>query len=122
MKMPSREGARVQQPRSSAARQLRALHRQVRGWCVLPGRSATDALTWFGNRTTLAPAAEAVGGVSSIHSGQRASVTVNFTPGVYLLFYAADEADPHPVFVQRTVTIPTTPGSPLATTRQRATR
>jgi hypothetical protein len=77
---------------------------------LLPGRSAGDALRWFANRTTLAPAAEALGGVSSIHSGQHASVTVSFTPGVYLLFYAVDEADPNPVFVQRTVAIPPTPG------------
>lgn len=80
---------------------------------LLPGRSATDALRWFTHRTTLAPAAEALGGVSSIHSGQHASVTVSFTPGVYLLFYVVDEADPHPVFVQRTLAIPPMLGSPL---------
>jgi hypothetical protein len=72
---------------------------------LLPGRSVQRALDWFTHRTTLAPAAEAVGGVSSVYSGQHASVTVRFTPGVYLLFYAVDEADAHPAFVQRTVTI-----------------
>jgi hypothetical protein len=72
---------------------------------LLPGRSVQDGLDWFTHRTTLAPAAEAVGGVSSIHSGQRASVTVRFTPGVYLLFFSVDEADPHSALVQRTVTI-----------------
>jgi hypothetical protein len=78
---------------------------------VLPGRSVQDALAWFTHRTTLAPAAEAVGGVSSIHSGQRASVTVRFTPGVYLLFFSVDEADPHSGLVQRTLTIPPTRNS-----------
>jgi hypothetical protein len=72
---------------------------------LLPGRSVQRALDWFTHRTTLAPAAEAVGGVSSVYSGQHASVTVRFTPGVYLFFYAVDEAAAHPVFVQRTVTI-----------------
>lgn len=72
---------------------------------LLPGRSVQRALDWFTHRTTLAPAAEAVGGVSSVYSGQHASVTVRFTPGVYLLFYAVDEAAAHAVFVQRTVTI-----------------
>ena len=72
---------------------------------LLPGRSVQDALAWFTHRTMLAPAAEAVGGVSSIHSGQRASVTVRFTPGVYLLFFSVNEADPHSALVQRKVTI-----------------
>jgi len=77
-----------------------------------PGRSAQEALAWFTHRTTQAPVADAVGGVSSVQSGQRASVTVRFTPGVYLLFFAVDEADPHPVFVERTVTIPATHDAP----------
>lgn len=75
---------------------------------LLPGRSVQRALDWFTHRTMVAPAAEAVGGVSSVYSGQHASVTVRFTPGVYLFFYAVDEADAHPAFVQRTVTIPPT--------------
>jgi hypothetical protein len=78
---------------------------------VFPGRTVREALAWFTHRTTLAPAAEAVGGVSSIHSGQHASVTVRFTPGVYLLFYAVDETDAHPAFVQRKVTIQPTPAA-----------
>ena len=78
---------------------------------LLPGRSAQDALRWFTHRTTLAPAAEAVGGVSSIYSGQHASVTVRFTPGTYLLVFQLDGTDAHPAFVQRTLTIPPTHGS-----------
>ena len=77
-----------------------------------PGRSAQDALTWFTHRTTLTPAAEAVGGVSSIYSGQHASVTVRFTPGTYLLVFQMDGADAYPAFAQRTLTIPLTHGSP----------
>ena len=72
---------------------------------LLPGRSAQDALTWFTHRTTLAPAANAVGGVSSIHSGQQASVTVRFTPGTYLLVFQMDGTDANPAFAQRTLTI-----------------
>jgi hypothetical protein len=79
---------------------------------LLPGRSAQDALTWFTHRTTLGPAAEAVGGVSSIYSGQRASVTVRFTPGAYVLFFPVEGADAHPAFAQRTVIIPPIHGSP----------
>jgi len=79
---------------------------------LLPGRSVQDALRWFTHRTTLVPAAEAVGGVSSIYSGQRASVTVRFTPGTYLLVSQVEGADAHPAFAQRTLTIPRTHGSP----------
>lgn len=78
---------------------------------LLPGRSPREALTWFTHRTALAPAAVALGGVSSAHSGQDASVTVRFTPGVYLLFFPVDDASAHPAFVQRTVTIPPRRGS-----------
>lgn len=70
-----------------------------------PGRSARDALKWFANRNTMAPAAEAVGGVSSIFAGQRATVTVNFTPGDYLLFFQLDGTDRHPAFAQLPLTI-----------------
>lgn len=81
---------------------------------LLPGRSAADALTWFTHRTTLAPAAEAVGGVSSVHAGQRVSVSVRFTPGVYLLFFSVDDAKTKPALVQRTVTISGTQSAPQA--------
>lgn len=70
-----------------------------------PGRSARDALKWFTNRNTVAPAAEAVGGVSSIHAGQRATVTVNFTPGDYLLFFQLDGTDRRPAFALVPLTI-----------------
>lgn len=79
---------------------------------LLPGRSVRDALTWFTHRTTRAPAAEAVGGVSSVYSGQHASVTVRFTPGVYLLFFQVDGVDADPAVATRTVTIPRMHDSP----------
>ena len=70
------------------------------------GRSASDALKWFTNRNTVAPAAEALGGVSSIYAGQKATVTVNFTPGEYLLIFQLDGTDRRPAFAQLALTIP----------------
>ena len=71
-----------------------------------PGRSAQDALKWFVNRNTVAPAAEALGGVSEIYAGQKATMTVNFTPGDYLLFFQLDGTDKRPKFAQLALTIP----------------
>lgn len=71
-----------------------------------PGRSAQDALKWFANRNTVAPAAEALGGVSEIYAGQKATMTVNFTPGNYLLFFQLDGTDKRPKFAQLALTIP----------------
>ncbi len=71
-----------------------------------PGRSARDAIKWFTNRNTVAPAAEAVGGVSSIYAGQQATMTVNFTPGEYLLLVQLDGTDRHPAFAQLELDIP----------------
>ncbi|MEO7040821.1 MAG: hypothetical protein ABI035_01020 [Gemmatimonadaceae bacterium] len=70
-----------------------------------PGRSASDALKWFTHRNIVAPAAEALGGVSSIYAGQRATMTVNFTPGEYLLVFQLDGTDAHPAFAQLPLTI-----------------
>lgn len=71
-----------------------------------PGRSASDALKWFSNRNTIAPAAEALGGVSEIYAGQKTTMTVNFTPGDYLLFFQLDGTDKRPKFAQLALTIP----------------
>jgi hypothetical protein len=71
-----------------------------------PGRSARDALKWFTNRNIVAPAAEALGGVSEIHAGQKAAMTVDFTPGNYLLVFQLDGTDKRPKFAQLALTIP----------------
>lgn len=71
-----------------------------------PGRSARDALKWFTNRNTVAPAAEALGGVSEIYAGQKATMTVHFTPGDYLLVFQLDGTDARPAFAQLALTIP----------------
>lgn len=73
-----------------------------------PGRSGRDALKWFTNRNTVAPAAEALGGVSEIYAGQKATMTVNFTPGDYLLIFQLDGTDRRPRFAQLALTIPST--------------
>ena len=70
-----------------------------------PGRSARDALAWFTHRNTVAPAAEALGGVSSIYAGQQATMTVNLTRGDYLLVFQLDGTDKHPAFAQLPLTI-----------------
>lgn len=71
-----------------------------------PRRSARDAFKWFANRNTVAPAAQAIGGVSSIYAGQQATMTVNFTPGDYLLFFQLGGTDTRPTYAQLTLTIP----------------
>jgi hypothetical protein len=71
-----------------------------------PGRSPSDALRWFSNRNTIAPAADALGGVSSIGAGQKATMTVDFTPGKYLLVFQLDGTDRHPKFAQLALDIP----------------
>jgi len=70
-----------------------------------PGRTAADAIKWYNNRATVAPAADAFGGVSSILSSQRAFMTADFTPGTYLLLFPAGGSDAHPVFAQYTLTV-----------------
>jgi hypothetical protein len=73
---------------------------------LLPGRSASDALKWFTHRTTVAPAAEALGGISEIYAGQKAAMTVNFAPGDYLLVFQLDGTDARPRFAQLALSIP----------------
>jgi hypothetical protein len=65
-----------------------------------PGRSARDALKWFANRNTMAPAAEALGGVSSISAGREATMTVSLTPGNYLFVFKLNEFTPRGDFAE----------------------
>jgi hypothetical protein len=73
---------------------------------LLPGRSSQDALSWYANRATVAPAATAIGGVSGMYSGQKAAMTVNFTPGAYLMLFDIQDAQGHPGFAHHSFTIP----------------
>ncbi len=50
------------------------------------GRTVADAINWYDNRATVAPAADALGGVSSLQSNQPSFITAHFTPGAYLCF------------------------------------
>jgi hypothetical protein len=73
---------------------------------LLPGRSSQDALTWYANRATMAPAATAIGGVSGMDSGQNAVMTANFTPGSYVMLFDIQDAHGRPGFAHRSLTIP----------------
>ena len=73
---------------------------------LLPGRSSEDALKWYANRATVAPAATAIGGVSGMYSGQKAAMTVNFTPGSYVMLFDIQDAHGHPGFAHRTFVVP----------------
>jgi hypothetical protein len=72
---------------------------------LLPGRSSQEALRWYANRATVAPAATAIGGVSGMYSGQKAAMTVNFTPGSYVMLFDIQDAHGHPGFVHRAFAI-----------------
>jgi hypothetical protein len=73
---------------------------------LLPGRSSQDALRWYANRATVVPAATAIGGVSGMYSGQKAAMTVNFTPGAYVMLFDIQDAQGHPGFAHHSFTIP----------------
>jgi len=73
---------------------------------LLPGRTSQDALTWYAHRATIAPAATAIGGVSGMTSSQKAAMTVNFTPGSYVMLFDIQDAHGRPGFVHRTFGIP----------------
>jgi hypothetical protein len=72
---------------------------------LLPGRASQDALTWYGHRATVAPAATAIGGVSGMTSRQHAAMTVNFTPGSYVMLFDIRDARGRPGFVHRSFAI-----------------
>ena len=97
-------------PLKSGVRTLRVLSdgphfRDFQLLKLLPGRSSQDALTWYANRATVAPAATAIGGVSGMYAGQKASMTANFTPGSYVMLFDIQDARGHPGFVHRTFAI-----------------
>ena len=70
-----------------------------------PGRTAAQAINWYNNRATVAPAADAFGGVSSLQSGQRSFMTADFAPGAYLLLFPTGGSDARPTFAQYVLTV-----------------
>src|SRR6185437_13528071 len=94
-------------PLKSGVRVLRVLSDgpHFRDLQLLTGRSSQDALTWYANRATVAPAATAIGGVSGMYAGQKASMTANFTPGSYVMLFDIQDARGHPGFVHRSFVI-----------------
>lgn len=97
-------------PLKSGVRTLRVLSdgphfRDFQLLKLLPGRSSQDALKWYANRATIAPAATAVGGVSGMYSGQKAAMTFDFTPGSYVMLFDIQDASGHPGFVHRTFVV-----------------
>lgn len=98
-------------PLTSGVRTLRVLSdgphfRDFQLLKLLPGRSSQDALRWYANRATIAPAATAIGGVSGMYAGQKASMTANFTSGSYVMLFDVQDARGHPGFVHRTFAVP----------------
>lgn len=72
---------------------------------LLPGRSSQDALRWYANRATVAPAATAMGGVSGMSAGQKAAMTTTLTSGSYVMLFDTQDSRGRPGFVHRAFTI-----------------
>lgn len=73
---------------------------------LLPGRSPQDGIKWLANPATIAPSATAVGGAAGSALGQKMTMTLDLTPGRYVLVLQPYDAKLGAVPVYRTVTVP----------------